>query len=81
MGRPPKIPVDERDVVMTAKEFREALRVSPQTYWRHAKAGAYERFELKPRIGLPRFSRRLVEQYLNGDPVYTAPSFERKGKR
>jgi hypothetical protein len=78
MARPPKIPVPERAVVMTAKELRTALRQAPSTFARHAAAGEFDRFELKPRIGWPRYSRRLVEQYLNGEPVYTAPDFERK---
>jgi hypothetical protein len=81
VGRPPKIPVADRELVMTAREFREALRLTPQTYWRHAAAGEFERFELKPRIGHVRYSRRLVDQYLNGDPVYTTPNFQKAGKR
>ena len=79
-GRPPRLPVAARPYVMTAKELREALGLTAPTYWRHACRGEYDRFECKPRIGHPRYSRQLVEQYLRGDPVYAKPDFERKGK-
>jgi hypothetical protein len=81
MARPPKVPLADRPLVMTAKELRTALRVSPPTFARHSAAGDYDRFELKPRIGHPRYSRRLVEQYLNGEPVYATPVFGAKRRQ
>ena len=77
MARPRRIPIADRPFAMNSLEFRKLLGVSYPTYARHAAAGDYERFELKPRIGQVRYSRALVEQYLNGDPVYATPEFGR----
>ena len=81
MARPPKVSPADRAEVMTAKEVRTALRVSAATFARHSAAGDYTRFECKPRIGLPRYSRRLVEDYLAGQPVYDTAVFGAKRKR
>jgi len=78
MARPRRIPLADRPLAMNSLEFRKLLGVSYPTYARHAAAGEYDRFELKPRIGQPRYSRALVTQYLNGEPVYDTPAFGRK---
>jgi len=81
MARPRRIPLADRPVAMTSLEFRQLLGLTYPTFARHSAAGDYDRFELKPRIGAPRYSRRLVEQYLDGEPVYATPVFGRKTKR
>lgn len=81
MARPRRIPLAERSLAMTSLEFRQLLGITYPTYARHAAAGDYDRFELKPRIGQPRYSRALVEQYLNGEPVYATPHFGRNGEK
>ena len=58
---------------MTADELRQALQMTPSTFYRHQSLGKFERFELRPRIGLRRYSRKLVTAYLNGD--YTGRGF------
>lgn len=78
MARPRRLPIAERSLAMNSHEFRTLLGITQPTYARHAAAGDYERFELKPRIGQVRYSRALVDQYLRGEPVYASPDFGRK---
>jgi hypothetical protein len=53
------------DRAMTPHELREALQLKPSTFYKHQAAGRYARFELVPRIGPRRYSRALVQGYLN----------------
>jgi hypothetical protein len=56
------------DKAMTPGELREALQLTQPTFYRYQSLGKLERFELRPRIGVRRYSRKLVQEYLDGQP-------------
>jgi predicted site-specific integrase-resolvase len=56
---------DADDQAMTPRELCAALQIALSTFYNYQAAGRYERFELVPRIGPRRYSRRLVRQYLD----------------
>ena len=56
---------------MNGTELAQALGITRQSYDMHRKRGDYKRFEivrLRP-SDPPRYSRTLVEQWLNGQPI------------
>jgi hypothetical protein len=53
---------------MTPDELRDLLQLKPSTFYKYQSLGKFERFELRPRIGPHRYSRKLVQQYLDGEP-------------
>jgi len=53
------------DAAMTPDELRQALRISVSGFYKFQAQGRFESFELKPRIGKRRYSRKLVQQYLD----------------
>jgi hypothetical protein len=65
---PPRVEAADRDTAMTPRELRDALRLAESTFYAYQAAGKFDRFELKPRIGPRRYSRKLVQQYLDGEP-------------
>jgi len=65
---PPATALASDDRAMTPHELRAALRLSTSTFYHYQSAGKLERFELRPRIGPRRYSRKLVQRYLDGEP-------------
>jgi len=66
---------------MTPHELRAKLRLALSTFYQYQSLGRFERFELVPRIGPRRYSRKLVQAYLDGEPssrAWAKPAF---GKR
>lgn len=55
------------DRAMTPQQLRDALQVSTSTFYHYQAEGRYEAYELVPRIGPRRYSRKLVAAYLNRD--------------
>jgi hypothetical protein len=58
-------PINRADYPMKSRELREALGMTQITFWRHQAAGEFRRFELLPRIGHPKYNRKLVQAYLD----------------
>lgn len=56
---------------MTPADLCAALQMKMPTFYRYQALGKFERFELVPRIGPRRYSRKLVQAYL--DRERTAP--------
>jgi hypothetical protein len=56
------------DNAMTGAELCAALRLAMSTFYQYQSLGRFERFELVPRIGPRRYSRKLVKAYLDGEP-------------
>ena len=54
------------DTAMTPQDLRDALRLTQSTFYKYQSIGKFERFELRPRIGPHRYSRKLVQAYLDG---------------
>jgi hypothetical protein len=52
---------------MTPQELCTKLRLAMSTFYHHQSLGRYERFEVVPRIGPRRYSRKLVQAYLDGE--------------
>lgn len=50
---------------MTPQELCAALRLKMSAFYKYQASGRFERFELAPRIGPRRYSRKLVQAYLN----------------
>jgi hypothetical protein len=61
-------PPDDPARALTPDELRDALQLKQSTFYKHQSLGRFERFELRPRIGPRRYSRKLVQQYLDGEP-------------
>lgn len=59
---------DNHGRAMTPQELREALKYSKSTFDHYQAAGKFERFELVPRLGPHRYSRKAVQAYLNREP-------------
>jgi hypothetical protein len=47
------------------KDMMEAFDMPEGTYYRHQREGKFDRFLLPRPIGVKRYSRRLVEAYLD----------------
>jgi len=58
---------DDLTPAMTPQELRAALQLAESTFYKYQAIGKFERFELRPRIGPHRYSRKLVQAYLNGE--------------
>lgn len=56
---------DQGDRAMTPQELQNALQLSRSTFYRYQSLGKFERFELVPRIGPHRYSRKAVQAYLD----------------
>lgn len=56
------------DDAMMPKELAGKLHLAMSTFYEYQAAGRFKRFELVPRIGPRRYSRRLVKEYLDGEP-------------
>jgi hypothetical protein len=52
---------------MTPAELRQALRISTSAFYKYQAMGRFEPWELKPRIGPRRYSRKAVQQHLDRD--------------
>jgi hypothetical protein len=50
---------------MTPEELRLALRISKSGFYKFQAKGHFEQWELKPRIGPHRYSRKAVQAYLD----------------
>jgi len=61
-------PLDDESA-MTPHELRAKLRLAASTFYHYQSLGRYERWELVPRIGPRRYSRKLVQQYLDREPT------------
>lgn len=57
------------DSAMTPAELRAALRVAVSTFFKYQAMGKFEAWELTPRIGPRRYSRKAVQAYLDGEPA------------
>lgn len=57
-------PADD-DRAITPQEFADKLQIKLATFYKHRAAGRFDRFELVPRIGPARYSRKLVAEYLD----------------
>lgn len=57
--------MDDDDRAMTWRELAHALQLSQSQFYRYLAAGRFDRFELVPRIGPRRFSRKAVREYLD----------------
>lgn len=53
------------DQAMTPQELQAALQLSRSTFYRYQALGKFDRFELVPRIGPHRYSRKAVQAYLD----------------
>jgi hypothetical protein len=53
------------DSAMTPKEVAAALRMGLTTFYRYQAQGRFTAFELVPRIGDRRYSRKAVQAYLD----------------
>lgn len=53
------------DTAMTPAELRTALRLAVSTFFKYQAMGKFERWELTPRIGPRRYSRKAVQAYLD----------------
>jgi hypothetical protein len=60
-------PLGDDARALTPDELRDALQLKPSTFYKHQSLGQFERFELRPRIGPRRYSRKLVQAYLDGE--------------
>lgn len=57
----------EDEDAMLPPELCAKLRLAKGTFYNYQAAGKFERFELRPRIGPRRYSRKLVRLYLDGE--------------
>ena len=55
---------------MTPAELRDALQLTQATFYRYQAKGAFVRFELEPRIGPHRYSRKLVQAHIDGERTW-----------
>jgi hypothetical protein len=52
---------------MTPAELRAALQLAVSTFFKYQARGKFEQWELTPRIGPRRYSRKAVQAYLDRD--------------
>jgi hypothetical protein len=55
------------DAAMTPAELRAALQLGVSTFFKYQARGQFDRWELVPRIGPRRYSRKAVQAYLDRD--------------
>jgi hypothetical protein len=65
---------------MTPAELCQALQLKRSTFFKQQALGRFAKFELKPRIGPHRYSRKLVQQYLDREPAPQAEPAPRAGR-
>lgn len=53
------------ETAMTPMELCAALQLSRSTFYRYQAIGKFDRFELVPRLGPHRYSRKAVQAYLD----------------
>jgi len=68
------------DQAMTPAELRAALQLAVSTFFKYQAMGKFDQWELIPRIGPRRYSRKAVQAYLDRDVPVQAPArlFSRK---
>jgi predicted DNA-binding transcriptional regulator AlpA len=70
------VPPDE--IAMCREELCARLRISRATFYRLEKAGKLDRFECKPRLGPRRYSRKLVQAFVDGALGVEESTFRRR---
>lgn len=55
----------DAETAMTPMELCAALQLTRSTFYRYQALGKFDRFELVPRIGPHRYSRKAVQAYLD----------------
>jgi len=65
-------PSDDR--AMTPAELRDALQLAVSTFFKYQAMGKFDRWELTPRIGPRRYSRKAVRAYLDRDVASSEPA-------
>jgi hypothetical protein len=61
------------DQAMTPAELRAALQLAVSTFFKYQAMGKFEQWELTPRIGPRRYSRKAVQAYLDRDEAPAQP--------
>jgi len=74
-------PDDADDRAMTPHELRAKLRLGTSAFYKYQSLGRFEKLELVPRIGPRRYSRKRVQQYLDREPLSSAPAALKRGVR
>ena len=70
---PPASPPTDDDRALTPKEFAEKLQMALSTFYRYQAQGKFAQFELVPRFGDRRYSRKAVQAYLDRDTPFRTP--------
>jgi predicted DNA-binding transcriptional regulator AlpA len=59
--------VTETADLLTPKQLRQRLGMSASTFYRHHRRGAFKHLLVKRPLGHRRFSKALVDDFVNGD--------------
>jgi hypothetical protein len=62
------------DTAMTPAELRAALQFAVSTFFKYQAMGKFDQWELTPRIGPRRYSRKAVQAYLDRDGASGEPA-------